>query len=63
MAYYNKTVNLHTRIAIRASALKNKTFTEEQNNMYLVTTVGKIIFNQIFEGEFPYLNEVQIRQA
>ena len=57
MAYYNKTVNLHTRIAIRASALKNKTFTEEQNNMYLVTTVGKIIFNQIFEGEFPYLND------
>ena len=57
MAYYNKTVNLHTRIAIHASALKNKTFTEEQNNMYLVTTVGKIIFNQIFEGEFPYLND------
>ena len=57
MAYYNKTVNLHTRIAIRASSLKNKTFTEEQNNMYLVTTVGKIIFNQIFEGEFPYLND------
>ena len=57
MAYYNKTVNLHTRIAIRAAALKNKTFTEEQNNMYLVTTVGKIIFNQIFEGEFPYLND------
>ena len=57
MAYYNKTVNLHTRMAIRASALKNKTFTEEQNNMYLVTTVGKIIFNQIFEGEFPYLND------
>ena len=54
MAYYNKTVNLHTRIAIRAAALKNKTFTEEQNNMYFVTTVGKIIFNQIFEGEFPY---------
>ena len=49
MAYYNKTVNLHTRIAIRASALKNKTFTEEQNNMYLVTTVGKIIFKQIFK--------------
>ena len=57
MAYYNKTVNLHTRIAIRAAALKNKTFTEEQNNKYLVTTVGKIIFNQIFEGEFPYLND------
>ena len=57
MAYYNKTVTLHTRIAIRGSSLKNKTFTEEQNNMYLVTTVGKIIFNSIFDGEFPYLND------
>ena len=57
MAYYNKTVTLHTRIAIRGSSLHNKTFTEEQNNMYLVTTVGKIIFNGIFDGEFPYLND------
>ena len=57
MAYYNKTVTLHTRIAIRGSSLHNKTFTEEQNNMYLVTTVGKVIFNGIFDGEFPYLND------
>ncbi len=57
MAYDAKTVHLHTRCAIRASSLHNKTFTEEQNGMYLITTVGKIIFNQIFDGEFPFMNE------
>ena len=46
-AYFAKTVGLHTRVAIRASALKNNTFTETQNNSYLITTVGKIFFNDI----------------
>ena len=32
-------------------------FTEEMNNSYLITTVGKIIFNSIFPKEFPYLND------
>ncbi|MBO6047075.1 MAG: DNA-directed RNA polymerase subunit beta' [Erysipelotrichaceae bacterium] len=57
MAYSAKTVHLHTRCAIRGSSLRNKTFTEEQNNMYLITSVGKIIFNLIFEGEFPFVND------
>ncbi len=57
LAYNAKTVHLHTRIAIPASSLHNKTFTEKQNNSLLITTVGKVIFNQIFEGNFPYMNE------
>ena len=57
MAYDAKTVHLHTRVAIRGKSLKNKTFTEKQNNSYLITTVGKIIFNQIFEGTFPFIND------
>ena len=40
-AYFAKTVTLHTRVAIKASALHNATFTEAQNNSYLITTVGK----------------------
>ena len=56
-AYFAKTVNLHTRVAIRASALKNTTFTETQNNSYLITTVGKIFFNDIFDGQFPFIND------
>ncbi len=59
MAYEEKQIHLHTRMAIRASALKKTFFTEEQNTKYLITTVGKIIFNDIFPSDFPYINEVK----
>ncbi|MDD8049498.1 MAG: DNA-directed RNA polymerase subunit beta' [Thomasclavelia sp.] len=56
-AYNAKTVTLHTRVAILASSLHNATFTEAQNNSYLITTVGKVFFNDIFDGQFPFVNE------
>ena len=56
-AYFAKTVGLHTRVAIKASALNNSTFTEAQNKCYLITTVGKILFNDIFDGQFPFIND------
>ena len=56
-AYFAKTVGLHTRVAIRASALKNNTFSETKNHSYLITTVGKIFFNDIFDGQFPFIND------
>ena len=58
MAYDEKQTHLHTRIAIRAKSLKKSFFTPEQNEQYLITTVGKIIFNNVFPGDFPYVNEV-----
>nr|WP_106781848.1 DNA-directed RNA polymerase subunit beta' [Lysinibacillus timonensis] len=57
IAYQTGHVHLHTRIAIKAGSLKNPTFTEEQNQMYLFTTVGKVIFNEILPESFPYINE------
>ncbi len=57
VAYENQKVHLHSRIAIKASSLNNKTFTEEQNKMLLITTVGKVIFNDILDDSFPYINE------
>jgi len=57
IAYDTGHVHLHTRIAIKASSLNNPTFTEEQNNMFLLTTVGKVIFNEILPESFPYINE------
>ena len=57
MAYERRELNLHTRIAIPVKSFKHKLFTEEQQNKYLVTTVGKIIFNEILPDTFPYLNE------
>ncbi|MEH7235962.1 DNA-directed RNA polymerase subunit beta' [Bacillus sp. JJ1562] len=57
LAYQNGYVHLHTRVAVHAGSLKNPTFTEEQNNMLLMTTVGKLIFNEILPKSFPYINE------
>lgn len=57
LAYQNGYVHLHTRVAVHAASLKNETFTEEQNNMLLMTTVGKLIFNEILPKTFPYINE------
>ncbi|MFF5996327.1 DNA-directed RNA polymerase subunit beta' [Lysinibacillus sp. KU-BSD001] len=57
IAYQTGHVHLHTRIAIKASSLNNPTFTEEQNSMFLLTTVGKVIFNEILPASFPYINE------
>lgn len=56
LAYQTKQAHLHTRIAIRASSLNKTGFTEEMNHSYLLTTVGKVIFNLIFPSDFPYLN-------
>ena len=57
MAYQNGYVHLHTRVAVQASSLNNHTFTEEQNQQLLFTTVGKLIFNEILPSSFPYINE------
>lgn len=58
MAYQTQQIHLHSRIAIPARALNKASFTEEQNRNYLLTTVGKVIFNNMFPTDFPFLNEV-----
>jgi len=58
MAYEAHQVHLHTRIALLAKTLEKTGFSEEQNNSYLITTVGKVIFNQMFPADFPYINEI-----
>ncbi|SDJ70884.1 DNA-directed RNA polymerase subunit beta' [Salimicrobium halophilum] len=57
MAYQNGYVHLHTRVAVQASSLKNETFTKEQGDQLLLTTVGKLIFNDMLPASFPYMNE------
>jgi len=57
MAYERREITLHTRIAIPVDSFKHKLFTEEQHGKYLVTTVGKIKFNEILPDSFPYINE------
>jgi DNA-directed RNA polymerase subunit beta' len=57
MAYQSGLAELHSRCAIPARALKKTSFTEKQKQAMLVTTVGKLIFNEIFPEDFPYINE------
>ena len=57
MAYERREITLHTRIVIPVDSFKYKLFTEEQHGKYLVTTVGKIKFNEILPDSFPYVNE------
>ncbi|MCA1321918.1 DNA-directed RNA polymerase subunit beta' [Bacillus tianshenii] len=57
IAYANGYVHLHTRVAVHAGSLDNETFTPEQKQKLLITTVGKMIFNEILPPSFPYINE------
>ncbi|MDF0727586.1 DNA-directed RNA polymerase subunit beta' [Cytobacillus sp. S13-E01] len=57
IAYQSGYVHLHTRVAVHAGSLDNETFTDEQNNQLLITTVGKLIFNEILPKTFPFINE------
>ena len=57
MAYERREITLHTRIAIPVDSFKYKLFTETQKGKYLVTTVGKIKFNEILPDTFAYVNE------
>ena len=57
MAYERKEVDLQTRIAIPVRSFTHKLFLDEVQDKYLVTTVGKIKFNEIFPDSFQWLNE------
>ncbi|GAB3795824.1 DNA-directed RNA polymerase subunit beta' [Virgibacillus kimchii] len=57
LSYQNGYVHLHTRVAIQASGLNNRTFNEKQQSQLLLTTIGKLIFNEILPDSFPYINE------
>ncbi len=69
-AYESGIISLHNRIAIPASRIHKKfaPVTDPDNirdyglpydchNRYLITTVGKIIFNEIFPDDFNYIND------
>ncbi|ARK28506.1 DNA-directed RNA polymerase subunit beta' [Halalkalibacter krulwichiae] len=57
IAYQNGYVHLHSRVAIPVASLNKPTFREDQNDKLLLTTVGKLIFNEILPETFPYINE------
>ncbi|WP_232274099.1 DNA-directed RNA polymerase subunit beta' [Paenibacillus sp. 481] len=56
-AYQRGAASLHARCVIPAKELGKTCFTEKQQGALIVTTVGRIIFNEIFPENFPYINE------
>ncbi|MDQ0300906.1 DNA-directed RNA polymerase subunit beta' [Salibacterium salarium] len=56
-AYHAGFIHLHTRIALPVASLDKTNFAEEQSDKLLLTTVGKLIFNEILPESFPYINE------
>ena len=64
MAYHHGFVDLQARIIVDASALPKPNLQVESGNgrsgrKFLITTPGKIIFNEIFPDDFPYVNDVR----
>ncbi len=57
MAYERREIDLHTRIAIPVNSFKYKVFMDSQKDKYLVTTVGKIKFNEVLPDAYQYINE------
>ncbi|MFC0469754.1 DNA-directed RNA polymerase subunit beta' [Halalkalibacter kiskunsagensis] len=57
IAYQNGYVHLHSRVAVPVASLNKPTFREDQSDKLLLTTVGKLIFNEILPETFPYINE------
>ena len=57
MAYNRREIDLHTRIVVPVNSFKYKVFLDSHKDQYLVTTVGKLIFNEILPDSFPYINE------
>ncbi len=55
-AYQQGHITVHTRIALPARSLGKTSFTEKQQDAMLITTPGKLIFNEIFPKDFPYLH-------
>ena len=58
-----KVISLHSLIAIPASVFEDKLFEPNQNTQLLITTAGKIIFNNIFCEHLPFLNSAEQAEA
>lgn len=58
MAYRNGYVHLHSRVGIAVDSMPDKPWKENQLHKIMVTTVGKIFFNEIIPAEIPYLQEI-----
>ena len=63
MAYERREITLHTRVALPVKSFKHKIFPDKYMDKYLVTTPGKIIFNEVFPDTFQYINDSSVDNA
>ncbi len=54
-------IDLQARIFIKASGFKGRDFVRRKK--YLFTTVGKVIFNDVFPRDFPYMNNADFNES
>ncbi|NQX83616.1 MAG: DNA-directed RNA polymerase subunit beta' [Mycoplasmataceae bacterium] len=63
-AYLTNGISTHAKIVVSSSAFGNRISKEIRDNYrYIVTTVGRVIFNESFPEDFPYINEVLGRKV
>lgn len=64
MALQEGVISLHSRIAVSIQGMKDKSIgPHSKGRGYLVTTVGRLIFNEIFPSDFPYINRPSISES
>jgi DNA-directed RNA polymerase subunit beta' len=59
MAYYQGDLELQARIIVDVSAFKKPNLqmaNDQGKRKFLITTPGKLFFNEIFPDDFPYIN-------
>ena len=65
-AYQDKVISLHSRIAISLKGMVDKNLgpkVEKDQRGYLITTTGRLIFNDIFPRDLPYYNRPSIEES
>jgi len=58
-AYDAGVVALHARVLVRMPDSKSVLGAEQADTRRIVTTVGKLVFNEIFADDFPYINSAE----
>lgn len=54
-AYEREYVNLHTRVVLPISEVNKKLLNLSAENKYMISTVGKFIFNRVFPDSFEFI--------
>ncbi|AZZ65333.2 DNA-directed RNA polymerase subunit beta' [Metamycoplasma phocicerebrale] len=65
-ALETKTVGLHSRVALPAEEVKSSkvfSYHDTDKQLYVISTVGKFIFNNVFPKDFPFIFDNKVTKA